>query len=275
MDKGLSLFDKRLDKDVPWNIFKDTLKKLDVFRQDYSTEAASLISDLKVKMYDGIDTYFMASENIYEWCGVAIPRLTKYKSLWQGKMDEAKFKTQKSLLLNLLTDGIERMGKAQEKLDASSSSFNVAAGKLLSLSIRLEADFSEKSEYYQTKILEIRKAAGIKGISITLFGLTILAGTSEKKYIPEIKEKMKSLTIYYKDLQKTIAKASSDIDSTKTKMRDEIRVIGQMKSKAEETKIYVEGDIDGALQKIIGAAVDSLIANCNSYRNRHKNDTLK
>lgn len=275
LDKGLDLYDKRLDKVVPWNVFQETLTKLDEYRKDYSKEAANLIGDLKTKMKNGMDTYFMASQNVYEWCSLAVPVLGNYKNLLKGKVDNAKFTALRALILSLLNSGIDKMGKAQEKLDASSTSFNEAAGKLTSLSIRLEADFSEKSEYYKTKISEIRKTAYQGGASFFLFGILISAGVAEGKLIPDVKKKMQNLESYYKDLSKSVAKSTSEIDSAKQKIREEIRAIGNMKSKTEETKIYVESDNDGALQQIIVGAIDSLVGKCKGYIARHKNDPKK
>lgn len=272
LDKGLDLYDKRLDKVVPWNVFQETLNKLDEFRKDYSKEAANLIGDLKTKMKNGMDTYFMASQSVYEWCSLAVPLLGNYKNFLKGKMDSAKFTAQRALMVSLLNSGIEKMGKAQDKLEASSSSFNEASGKLTSLNYRLEADFSEKSEYYKTKISEIRKVSYSGGASFFLFGILISAGVSEGKLIPDVKKKMKNLEVFYKDLRQTIAKSSTEIDSAKRQIREEIRIIGDMKSKTEETKIYVEADTDGSLQQIITVAVDGLITKCKGYISRHKND---
>lgn len=276
LENSLNLFHKRLDNEVPWKIFQDTLAQLDVFRRDYSIEAGNMIGDLKTKMYNGIDTYFMASQYIYEWCSLAIVRLPNYKALLKGKMDETKFQKQRSLMLLLLNDGIDKMKNAQKKLYESSSSFNEAAGKLVSLNYRLDSDFSEKSEYYQKKIYEIRKAAHTTGMSLTVFGIPVVGGKTEKEIIPKIKQKMKELGLFYKDLEKSINKASADIDSTKAKMQEEIEAIGEVKVKAEETKIYVESDVgDGSILQIISVAIDELVANCNAYRQRHRNDALK
>lgn len=275
LDKALDLYDKRIDKVVPWNVFQETLSSLDKYRSDYSKEAATLIGDLTTQMKNGMDTYFTASQSVNEWCTLASNLLKNYKTFLTGKMTDAKYQSAKKILISLLKIGIDKMEKAQSDLAKSSTSFNVASGKLASLTIRLEADFSEKSSYYKTKISELRKTAYEGGASFFLFGIAISAGVVEAKLVPDIKKKMAELTVYYKNVHQTVGQSSQKIDTAKKQINVEIQAIGEVKSKAEETNIYVESDTDGSLQQIISGTVDELITKCNAYRQRHGNDPLK
>lgn len=269
IDKALDLYNKVLDKIVPWDELNKTIAKLDQFRSDYSKEAAALIGDVKTKMMDGMDAYFRATQSVYEWCGLTIRLLGTYKKLFTGNMDQKKFNSQRTLLLKVLGDGIDKMDKGQKELGDSSSSFNGAAGKLTSLNHRLETDFNEKSEYYQAQITRIRLVAYGSAAPFGLFGIAIAAGVVEGKLIPELNAKMRSIETFYQDTTKIVKDAFKDIDTTKLKLKEEIRVIGNLKEQTEETKIYIEMDDDPAMKEIIVDAVDALIAHCQDYRKRH------
>lgn len=67
-DKALTMYDKIVDRVIPWKTFNETLVELDQFRKDYSVESAALIGEVKTFMMNGIDAYFAASQNVYEVC---------------------------------------------------------------------------------------------------------------------------------------------------------------------------------------------------------------
>lgn len=89
--------------------------------------------------------------------------------------------------------------------------------------------------------------------------------------IPELKKKMASIQTFYENLTEEIKGTLTGIDNVKIKLQVEVREIGDLKTKAEETKIYVDSDDgDGSLTPIIVETVDELMANCKKYRESHK-----
>lgn len=66
-DKALDVYNKVMDRLIPWKEFNETLAELDKFRKDYSIESALLISEIKTFMMDGMDAYFGSSQDVYEW----------------------------------------------------------------------------------------------------------------------------------------------------------------------------------------------------------------
>lgn len=50
VDEVLTLYDKIVDRVIPWKAFNETLVELDKFRKDYSTESAALIGETKTFM---------------------------------------------------------------------------------------------------------------------------------------------------------------------------------------------------------------------------------
>lgn len=272
LDKGIDVYNKILDKVVPWEELNKTITKLDKYRSDYSKEAAELIGEVKTKMLDGMDAYFRATQSVYEWCGLAIKLLNTYTTLFKGQMNQSKFSAQRTLLLKVLDNGLEKMSAGQKQLGDSSSSFNVAAGKLTSLNYRLATDFSENSEYYKSQISRIRAVAYGAAAPFTLLGLSIAAGVVEGKLIPELKAKMASIEKWYKEVTVEVQNSFKNIDETKAMLKQEIRQIGDLRVQTDVTKTMVEMDDSPDLKKEVLASVADLIKKCKEYQTRHIND---
>lgn len=266
--KALDLYNKVLDQIVPWKEFKATLDELDKYRQDYSKESADLLGEIKTYMMNGMDAYFRSTQSVYEWAGLSIPLLTAYIALF-NEHDQKKSETQKTMLLTVLDKGIARMKEAQNELDKSSGSFNLAAGKLTSLNARLRDDFDEKSAFFDSKISDIRLKVYLGSAILGPFGLIIAAGVLEGKIVPDLKAKLEDIRVFYEEMRNKVKKAATDIDDTKLMLKDEIRVIGDLKTQTEETKTFVIMDDDTTIQEFAIESAKSLIEKCKDYRHRH------
>lgn len=267
-DQVLSLYDRIVDRVIPWKAFNETLVELDKFRKDYSSESAQLIGEVKTLMMNGIDAYFTASQNVYEWTGLTIPLLQVYIKLYNG-YNEAKAAGQKKLLLQVLEDGVDRMNAAQEELYKSSASFNGAAGKLTVLHSRFAVEFDEKSEYFQSKITQIRLGAYLGSAVFGIVGVAIAAGVVEGKLVPDLKEKMASIEKFYDHLNEKILQAAKDIDETKKQLQEEIEHIGKLKVATKTTTAFIDLDEIPDMRDIVIKSINDLITNCIEYRTRH------
>lgn len=271
-DKMMDLYNKHLDRIVPWKEFKETLDELDKFRGNYSVESAALIGDIKTLMMDGMDSYFSASQSVYEWAGTVIPHLTTYVKLFDSYSAEIA-EIQKKLLLDVMNEGEERMTDAQNDLGKSSSSFNSVAGKLSTLHGRFAVEFDEKSEYFQTKMSEIRLKGYAGGAWFGPIGVGVAAAVIEGKLIPEIKAKMEKIEAFYDTLSGKMQQAFQDIERTKMTLQIEIQHIGNLKVRTKNTNTYVGMDkVPDLREMVIKSALD-LVAQCDEYRKRHINKT--
>lgn len=251
---------------MPWKEFEATIGELDRFRNDYSKESADILGHIKTFMLDGMDAYFRSTQSVYEWSSLAEKLLERYIRLFEQN-DEAKSTAQKVILLKVFDEGIDKMKVAQKELDNSSAAFNKAAGNLTSLRHRLTNEFDSKSDYYAEKVSLLR-LKGYGGAAV--FGLTGLAIawlTLEKNIIPELDEKLASIKKFYDEMEAKVSKAFVDIDTTKMRLKDEIRVIGELKTQTDETKTYVI--LDAELQSIATDSAKELIEKCRQYRERH------
>lgn len=250
---GLDLYDRLLDKLVPWKQYDDIIKELDKYRDDYSKECSDLIGKVKTNLMDSMDAYFMSTQSIYEWCGLTTPLLRAYLQLFNDANSDNSA-AQKKLLLKVLDDGIVKMTKAKEDLHKSSLSFNEAAGNLTSLYGRLTLDSDEKSEYFQDKVSKMR--AQVYG------GVAVLGGD----LIPKLKKKLQEVKSFYEDLKTKVDGTLTNIDDTKTKLKDEIKVMGDLKTQIETTEEFVNLDGLEGLRDLLFEAVNNLIKKCDEYR---------
>lgn len=272
-DKALDLYNKILDQLIPWKTFEETIDNLTKYEKDYSNAAGEIVAQVKTLLLNSRDEYFKATQSVFEWSSVASQLLTAYVQLFENYNQE-KAKAQKSILLKVLTDGIDKMTVAQASLHASSKSFNDASGHISSLRTQLNNDFVEGSNYYDMQVDKLRKEAyggAAVGLVLGPFGLlisySIAAGVLEGKLIPALKEKLEEMKEHFEALEGIISKASDDIDGAKTKLQEEIVVIGNMKSQTETTSLYVE--YDDLMLNLLKDSARKLIDQCSMYIERH------
>lgn len=270
----LDLYKKEADVAIPWDTIKEVAEKLDKFRNDYATRSGILAGDIKMLLENAMDEYFMSTQSIYEWCGIVITRLNTYLRLIKNPKS-GKVKMQHSILIRLLENGLDKLTTAQDKLDQSSRSLNSASGKIIALSSQLNADFEEKSEFVQERTM-LLKIAARNSKSCFLF---ICWDNSEVgdiyAIIQRIKSNLDKIKGFHEELKVTLGKATTDINSTKEKLREEIRVIGELKVKATVTKESLDDvienyeDIEDEIAEYVGEPARDLIKECEQYRTRH------
>lgn len=270
LDKGLDLYNKHLDKIIPWSEFNKTIAKLDEFRSDYSIEAGTLIGQIQTQLRDGLNAYFRATQNIFQWCGLAMGLLEDYKSLFDGELNQDIYTNQRDILLQVLQEGIEKMQKGKAELAASSSSFSDATGKLTDLNIRLAADFNENSEYYKAQKAHIRAVGYGSAAPFFIFGLAIAAGVIEGVMIPELNAKMESIEDFYIDMKTEIQVSKMNINLTSDQLNKEIAHIGELENKAITARVFVKTPYTNGIKTLLLRAVNNLIIKCREYRARHR-----
>lgn len=151
--------------------------------------------------------------------------------------------------------------------------FNSVAGKLSTLHGRFAVEFDEKSEYFQTKMSEIRLKGYAGGAWFGPIGVGIAAAVIEGKLIPEVKANMEKIETFYDTLNGKMQQASMDIEKTKVTLKTEIHHIGTVKVKTKNTKMYVGMDEVPDLRDMVIKAAQDLIDQCEEYRKRHINKT--
>lgn len=265
-DEAVDFFNKVLDQTVPWHTFSDSLYEMDKFRSDYASETAALILEIKRLLLDSMDTYFRATRSIYGWCNVASHLLTAYVNLFVD-ISREKSAAQKSILLEILNTGINKMIKVQSDLDSISANFTDASLKLSTLQIRLDNEFDERGDWYHMKMREIEENIQNGSSSIGPFGVFI--GADARELSVRLNEKMTSSKRFYNNLKKNVNKAFIDIEEAKVKLNAEIRIFRNLKIQTEDTKPFQSLDDAAALRDTVIQFAEGLSNKCNEYRRRH------
>lgn len=264
----LTIYDKVLDRIIPWKELNNTLVELDKFRKDYSAESGALIGEIKTLMMNGIDRYYMASQMVYEWCSLVTPLVTSYILLFNSKSEKSAA-GQKDILLKVFDDGILKLSESQSNLHASSISFNDASGKLIALQARFNSEFQAKSEFVETKVNQIKIGAYVGGALFGIPGVLIAHYLIVGDIVPKLLEKLKEIEKFYEKLREKVDQAGKDIEKTKDILMDEIEHIGEIKVKTQTAKTFVGLDDEEYLYDTVIQSAHELIAKCNEYRERH------
>lgn len=273
--KTLELYDKAVDRLIPWKSFEETIQKLGQYQESYSSKAAPLVGKVKTLLLNSQNEYYKATQSVFEWTGIVKCLIPVYIELFESHNEE-KAKAQKDILLSVLSEGITKMNSAQDALTESSKSFNQASGELVSLNTTLKNDFEVNSGYYQGQVEKIRKeayAGAVAGIAAGPFGLlisySIAAGVVEGKLIPQLNARLDEVKNSFIDITEKLKDADKNIVNAKNSLTDEIKNIGDLKVQTENTRVLV-----GLSYQIISAIkieAEKLIELCDNYRSRHSN----
>ena len=271
-EKSLDLYNKTADQLIPWDEFKDIMDKLARHEKDYSNQAGQIVGKIKTLLLDSHDQYLKATQSVFEWCSLTSALLQAYLDLFED-YNEEKAESQKIIILKVLKNGIDKMNAAQNSLGSSSMSFNEASGQISLLRTQLSNDFDNGSSYFKHQVDKIRKeayAGAGAGIIFGPFGLIvsegIAAGVVEGKLIPELLAKFKEVQKHFDEVKELVSKANKDINETKTKLQNEIEIIGDIRVKTEETSLYIKIN---SLRERLRKSATNLITLCQMYMKRH------
>lgn len=272
-DKALDLYNKVVDQVVPWNAFEETIKEIERFKDEYSTEASTLVGETKTLLLDAQDKYFQSSQSVYRWCGLTLQLMPVFiKSLDIPEQAE----TQRTIITKVLDDGIQKIEVAIDLLGKSSETFNKTSGKLTELDARLGNDFDTKSGYFKSKVDKIRKDAyggAAAGVIAGPFGLiisySIAAGVVEGKLIPELVKKLNEVKNFFLSLRNKVNNANKEIGDVKIQLNEEVKSLGELQSQVAATKVMVDLSKEAALKQMVVESASSLINSCNTYQIRH------
>lgn len=252
---GLFIYDAFIENSIPWNEFKESLVELDNYRDDFSTEIGLLIVEIKTHLMNGIDAYFYASQDIYEWVRLTAAYLKLYIELF-NRHDAKKADAQKQLLIEMLDSGVAQMRTAKTKLGNSSFSLNSTGESLTSLQSRFGPQFYKRSEDFQEQIKEP----------------PFLLEWADNEYFRNRLDKMAAVMKICDDLYKKIKQAIRNIGHAKSLLQEQIRYISHFKNETEQVVQFVNLDEISVPRDTVIQSTQQLIARCEKYRKKHTNN---
>ena len=273
-NEALDLYNKSVNQLIPWDTFMQAMKDLRDNEKQYSDLAAVIVGKVQTLLLNSSDEYDSSLEEVNKWCKMAVPVLGQYMTLFAMTSDPKIAEAQKLLLLKVLNDGSTHMDNAIAKLEVSKKSFNDAYGQLTTLKTQLDNDFKEGSSYYQSAIEDLRKQAYGGAAAGAVFGpiglavsYSIAAGVVEGELIPNLLKAFKETQKMFDDLQNTVKTTQQSIDSAKLAITAEIRALGTMSAKIEETKTFAEtwALVPSVLFGDLKKSTNQLIDMCKQY----------
>lgn len=150
------------DNVLQWKNYGEIFDHMYKHRDEFSTKSSGIIDAVKANLMKGMNTYFTATKNIYEWAETVASQLNDYvKLIDEHKQEQAD--AQKDQLLQKLTEGSAKIKEVQAQMKESATILNTAAGQLTKLKARFDKEFDEHSDYFQQKIKEIRIKGNVAG----------------------------------------------------------------------------------------------------------------
>lgn len=234
-----------------WTELNGTLVEFDCLRYDYFTDGVLLMGEIQTHITNANDVYSTKAKSVTDWMDLVQPLLSIHSLAQKGS-------AHRKIMDKALNDGTTKLSSVQQDLEKISMSLNPLASNLLTLNAQFNDEFETKRKCFQSK-LNILRAASAKG-SIDRI---------EKELIPKIMEKIESYQAFRSNLKQKVQQEFQNIDGMKAKLRTEIQRISDLKVKIEPVITFM--NVDLANRDDLNNAVKELIADCNKYRETHKN----
>lgn len=142
-----------LDQVIEWKRLKAAVPIIHKF--DFTGKVDEFLS--------GWNAYVSTTQSVADMCTSSIPLLSSYAAIIASNMYQRKFDEQKSLLLRVLSEGINNMQKALRDLDTCGKSFVDAFGKQSPFTIIGEIGANLKKVVEIIKDLKKELANTVKG----------------------------------------------------------------------------------------------------------------
>lgn len=255
---------------IPTNEFAVLIENLDKNSNFYSSKSRALANEIKTLLKGGLDAYFESSASISRWCDDAVGSLQSYLSLL-GNNEKTLIGTMNDMIIHVFEEGLQKIAEAQQQLEQASRNFNQASGKIIAFTPQLNEDFDPR----KTPFFGVAAAVAMSRICFFCgIPASILPNTSIATIASVIAVGLIKMGSYHAELEAALKTADIKIIETKTKLLEEIRVLGEVKTKTQVSlhtmKDVIDiGELDDVLQKEIKIPVSNLIENCRKYREQH------
>ena len=273
--QAMTVISDLMDATIPWKDFREIIKRLKESKDQYSNEAASVVGEVAKLLLDSSDSYVLSVNNVDNWCKSAVQHLEVYLNLFAGTKDKGTAEAQKILLLTVLNDGQAAISKALDDLNTCNERFNVLTAKLIELETIFENDFRESSAYFENSLKQLRKRAyGGAAAGVLFFGpiglaisYSIAAGVVEGNMVPELKRAFRATRQKFANLQKTLVKAKTVLQSAKDDINEEITRLNNISSQISTTNGFANAwaAAPAHLFESLKKSTNELIRICTDY----------
>ncbi len=272
------------DEQHPYKTLDDAIVSLESHCGTLSHKTSILVGEIKTLTETAKSNYCFSVKKIDAWCGKASDLLTAYINLCNESFftkllhtiwrPEEAVKTQRDLLMKVLSDGMQEMSTALKAFEKSVGSFDQASGKLIELESALGHDknkniwknLKEGFGGVENKIFIVINGmiAVRSGLSIAVMAVTAIGSTAQ------VTVRIYRLHKQFKTLAENVRNSKAEIDHVKKMCIDEMDIIEELKAMTDTANFLLSKRL---LQERAIFAVKKLITLCENYRekNREKN----
>lgn len=250
---------------APWMTFADEFNK---YHDDYQQETKDLIINIQDDVKDGMNFCTTAANNAYQWSGCVVPAIEAYNILF-NKTGEDLASAQKTLLLDVLEDGLQVLEDTLPALANCSSFFWNAADKLPLLSSRIENEFGVFGNYHLRQLDKLESAvdtnATLSRHYIATYGP--LFRLAKRKFDAELRTEMESIKESYEIFKEKLINATVHIGQTKSALKAQIEIVEDLRFETKYSDIFA--NLDPRPNEQITESVNDLIKNCNILHQKY------
>lgn len=258
INEAMDVYNNAVDQAIPWEKLKEVAFELGKFESKLvSKQSTDQIINIKTQLLTAIDKYDTSTQSIYEGCSSST--LSTYVRLFDSPESDA-LATQKNLLIRLLDNATEHLKKAQKDLVKTLATFYSLYDNFRALLNQLKIDHNEHGDHFNNKK---DKIVAQKFTILSVFNRWEL----EKEAVGELKEKVKPIQTYYKDIFEKFRQAVISLGTFTHLLGKNLQLIRLQKTQVSKTNAT---DALKSRDDIV-RSVKELEAKCQEYRQRHQN----
>lgn len=244
MDGALGVYNRELDQIVSLKAYAVAVNQLDSY--DYSSDGADLVGEIKALMTDALQNFARSTKSVDEWCGLTTDILAMYLDLL-AKTSSNTYEAQRTFLIKVLDDAATKMTAGQATLEQMAVTFDAVAGKLIDLLSLLTKESDAKSNCFQANVNRMH---------------------SEDRVF-ELHRKLAEIRNFFVGFKTSVDRMNVGIGGVKGKLQADIVSIAEVKALVEKSVTVPMKSMDDVRHTVVGP-VYNLIAQCNEYRERHR-----
>lgn len=259
--KILDLYNRKMFAQSDWQDFSQSINNLHWKRDSFPSESRGLVNVIVDKLRNSVSQHASATRSIESWCESSRPELQTYKALFDGNYSQDKAESQRTILVDLLKKGVEKLSFALDQLNDCIRNLNAASGDIVQVDNQVERARRREINELEARKQNMRNTQWwafifpILGVTLTL--------TNELDAIPRIDSRIGELQNLYNQLNGIIRNVENDIKSGRDELQREIITLNNLQCQAKVTRTFIELSVP--IKVLIKKHATNLIEKCTSY----------
>lgn len=262
VDEILDMYHQKLVATSSWQDFHRSINDLQAAQYSFPSESRTLVRDILYELRTSENNHASATASIRSWCEESSPQLQRFIGLFDGYYDRQSAESQRTILIDVLKKGVEKMNNALDQLNDCIRHLNSASGDITRLDNQVESARRSEINRLESNKEAIRTAQWFAFIYPPL-GATLTL-VNELDTIPRVEKRIENVRNTYYRLKNYVRNVENDVTTARNELRREITTLNNLQCQASVTRRFVE--LTYSIKFMIKRHSSNLIEKCRYFK---------